>query len=249
MAKKILYRKAFIRMTKNNLWMFYLPLIQYSDVDSRGRIGPKRWTVLQGAYRSFLYTKESYDIVIADFQEKTLDGEEFLKNRQTAFDPIELAAWLRAGFTYAYTLEEYMAVGNKLAATLDGRTTSIFQEFQLQKYIRERKECGCSDFWFRGQAFASPLSAQRTAAKEAKRADPSREAYVLISERPSAWPTYFCKTLKHSVKSTTWKGSREVRHFNSALAAEKYISENREKLRQHYYNWKVTSFTVCAEGA
>ena len=232
-----------------NLWMFYLPLVQYSDVDSRGRIGPKRWTVLQGAYRSFLYTKESYDIVIADFQEKTLDGEEFLKNRQTAFDPIELAAWLRAGFTYAYTLEEYMAVGNKLAATLDGRTTSIFQEFQLQKYIRERKECGCSDFWFRGQAFASPLSAQRTAAKEAKRADPSREAYVLISERPSAWPTYFCKTLKHSVKSTTWKGSREVRHFNSALAAEKYISENREKLRQHYYNWKVTSFTVCAEGA
>lgn len=178
-----------------------------------------------------------------------LDGEEFLKNRQTAFDPIELAAWLRAGFTYAYTLEEYMAVGNKLAATLDGRTTSIFQEFQLQKYIRERKECGCSDFWFRGQAFASPLSAQRTAAKEAKRADPSREAYVLISERPSAWPTYFCKTLKHSVKRTTWKGSREVRHFNSALAAEKYISENREKLRQHYYNWKVTSFTVCAEGA
>lgn len=222
-------------MTKNSLGDSYLPLVQYAIEDSDGHIHRKMWKVLQGPYGNYLYTKEQYQMVV-DWCEKLAAEGSLLKAKDNPFRPEEIRSWLNAGFAHACVLDEYMEVGNDLRAYLGGKQIHIYQEYQLQKYIRERTEYDHLDFGFWNFDFHTPTSHRKAkASKVAERVVPA-EYYVLASNC-GYWKDYFCRQLKSGIRKASSRTDKDVKKFKTENEALKYLASNRERIKDGYYHW------------
>ena len=243
--KMILYRKAFIRMTKNRLGQYVLPIVQYAMEDSRGKVHRKKWTVLQGPYGNYLFTRSQYQMVIDFYRREAADGD-LLKAKGNPFLPEEIESWLSAGFDHACTLEEFQEVGNVLKGTFYDTTYTIFQEYQLQKYVRERTYDDNLDFWFSNKEFFTPKALQKSkpAAGTPKRVKEPPSVYFVLASDCEYWRSYFCKQIRSGIKKVTSSKNPAVRKFPTEAMARKYLTSNATRIKQGHYNWFPLQITT-----
>lgn len=114
MSNEIFYTRAFIRVEK-----YFIPMVNEGSSNTwmpqyRGPDLPeKTWQVLNYKNRGkLLYTEEELKEIAEDYERISQKTRGCYKSRNRRFEPGEFERWILGGMKAAYTIEEYVEMGN-----------------------------------------------------------------------------------------------------------------------------------------
>lgn len=117
MSYEIFYDRAFIRVKD-----LFIPIVNQGSNNtwersyfSRRDVPEKNWQVLNWRNRSqLLYTEDEVRKIAKDYEEISQESGTCFKTRNRQFESGEFERWILCGLKSAFTIEEYIAAGNRL---------------------------------------------------------------------------------------------------------------------------------------
>jgi len=232
MSYEIYYDRAFIRVNE-----LYVPIVnqgsnncwEYSFFSGR-EVPEKYWEVLNWRDRSrLLYTEAEVRDIASDYEKISQESGTCYKSRYRGFAPGEFERWILCGLKSAFTVEEYVAAGNRLEINdFSAGNSKDWKEYPFSSTV---------DFL----ALIDKLKGRprlnihfvnnRELHRPKRRPDycNGQEYYVLRS-KASTTDMFFCKLTRRSRYLTYNLQDPDVRAFETERAAQRYLDTHEDRM-------------------
>ncbi|MBR0277900.1 MAG: hypothetical protein IJQ50_05530 [Clostridia bacterium] len=247
MSYQIYYDRAYIRVDdkfvpivndgSNNCW-------EYS-IFARRDVPEKSWNIMNYKRRSqVLFTADEIREIAKDYEEVSRSSGTCFKSRNRAFGRGEFERWIINGMKRAYTIEEYVAMGNSPYILDYSKDMDEWKEYpfkttdEFKKLLKELKGSKNLNVAFEdNRSVNKPFITPKTS--KIKDAD---KYYVL---KGFLWSTaYFCSIRKRSITYCAIPSGYGVKAFPTENAANRYLEKYGDRLKR--FNFKPELYCKTA---
>jgi len=232
MSYEIYYDRAFIRV--NDL---YIPIVNQGSNNCwehnflSGRDVPeKNWQVLNWRDRTrLLYSETEVREIARGYEEISQNSGTCFKSRNRPFEAGELERWILCGLKSAFTIEEYVAAGNRLeihdysaGSTRDWKLYPFSTTGQFLALIDKLKGRTLLNIHFvNNREIHRPIRYPDYC---------NGQEYYVLSRTNGSAVLFFRKLSRRGYYSTRNLQDTDVRPFKTKQAAQRYLDKYKDRL-------------------